>query len=155
MTAKLWSYLTGQGRLLTSRGLSADLDSYGNDEVALSQVAPIVGLLERLQNSRGAKIHRAFVFSPSQTNPSFCTPEPALQPLFFANRNDRAARTMATLTSIPSESSDFDMKVDEHYGRSVDGPVCGSAGQQHSRRTKHPLDMGTFEALAIFFLSGC
>lgn len=31
MTAELESYFTGQGRLLTSRGVSADLDSKGMD----------------------------------------------------------------------------------------------------------------------------
>lgn len=64
MTTKLESYFSRQGPLLASPGPTADLDSKGMNEVALTQVAPIVGLPESLQNSRSAKIQPAFVLCP-------------------------------------------------------------------------------------------
>lgn len=107
MTAELESYFSGQGPLLASRGATADLDSKGMNEVALTQVAPIVGLPESLQKSRSAKIH-----------PNVC-------PLPFTNRPHTLhariniswplsdlgiLRKLAVFISIPSESSNSDFE---------------------------------------------
>lgn len=69
-----------EGRLLASRGGSADLDSKGFDKVALiSQVAPTdSGASRKVTKIREAqKIQRAIVSSPSQTSRAFYAPEPA------------------------------------------------------------------------------
>lgn len=77
MTTGLELHFSGQGRVLTSRGATADLDSKGMNEVALTQVAPIVGLPGCLQNSRSSKISSKQVpFNPSQTTRTLCVPEP-------------------------------------------------------------------------------
>lgn len=78
MTAKLESYLSGQVPLPTSQGATADLDSKGMKTVALTQVAPIVGLPESLQNSRSSKNSSKQNIFPSFTNHPriLCVPEP-------------------------------------------------------------------------------
>lgn len=63
-------------------------------------------------------------------------------------------RTQHVSLSIPSESANSNMKADENHGRSTLQCVAHPASSIRAEVIHSP-DMGTFEALAIFFLSGC
>jgi hypothetical protein len=108
-----------------------------------------------LQNSTSAKIPQPAVSGPSQTSHVLYAPEPTIHGVcvltsFMADQQKQSILSL----SIPSEPSGFDKKLNEHHGRWIVRPVWLNRPAALAEN-QTPLDMGTFEALAIFFLSGC